>query len=318
MDTTTTSVKANVAIRVTGLPLVSVVLPVYNGQKHLAKTFDHLLAQTFTDFELIFCDNASTDSSYSIAERYAALDPRVRLYRNQQNIGSVGNYRRAYSLCRGKYFRFATANDLAHPELLEKCVAVLESDPTVSLAHGRTQLIDEEGCQLEIFDDRLRLLDAEPDKRFITMFHNLRMANPLGGLIRMESLRKTRFLGKFIASDIVLMGELVLVGKYVEIPEVLFYRRMGDTTSDKSLEELKKFYDPLSHKRIAMIFWRLQWEHMRSVMRSDLSTAQKLRLLLFLTKNLYWDRKRLLGELTSGVRQAFRTSVSDINAKTAV
>ena len=72
-------------------PTVSLGLPVYNGENYLAATLDALLAQTYRDFELIICDNASTDGTEAIGRRYAAADRRVRYHRNAENIGASAN-----------------------------------------------------------------------------------------------------------------------------------------------------------------------------------------------------------------------------------
>ncbi len=90
-------------------PLVSIGIPVYNGGKYLEETLDSILNQTFTDFEVIVSDNASTDNTREIVEAYAAKDPRVRYYRNAENIGAAPNYNRTFELSRGKYFRLARA-----------------------------------------------------------------------------------------------------------------------------------------------------------------------------------------------------------------
>src|SRR2546422_9844275 len=76
-------------------PRVSVGMPVYNGERYLAEAVDSLLAQTYEDFEVIICDNASTDRTGEIARSYAARDTRVRYARNEKNLGAGGNFRRS-------------------------------------------------------------------------------------------------------------------------------------------------------------------------------------------------------------------------------
>lgn len=84
---------------------VSIGLPVYNGEQYLAKALDSLLAQTFTDFEVIISDNASTDRTSEICAAYLERDPRIRYYRNQQNIGAAPNFNRTFELATGMYFK---------------------------------------------------------------------------------------------------------------------------------------------------------------------------------------------------------------------
>src|SRR6185436_17133561 len=96
-------------------PLLSIGLPVYNGQKFITNAVDAILAQTFADLELIICDNCSTDQTEAICRAYAAHDSRVHYYRNEQNIGATNNFNRTFSLATGKYFKWATHDDIIQP-----------------------------------------------------------------------------------------------------------------------------------------------------------------------------------------------------------
>src|SRR5262245_20089689 len=99
-------------------PRVSVGIPVRNGQRFLADALDSLLAQTFTDFEIIVCDNASTDRTEQICRRYLARDPRVRYHRNARDIGPAANHNVGFQMSRGEYFRWHAHDDMVAPEYL--------------------------------------------------------------------------------------------------------------------------------------------------------------------------------------------------------
>src|SRR5246127_6023313 len=120
-------------------PLVSVGLFVYNGERFIEEALQSILKQTFTDFELIISDNASTDRTGEIVKAYAERDNRIRYYRNEKNIGAGWNARRVYELATGKYFKWATADDFLEPDLLRRCVEILESDPGCVAAYTRTR-----------------------------------------------------------------------------------------------------------------------------------------------------------------------------------
>ncbi len=126
-------------------PRVSVGLAVYNGENYLREAIDSILAQTFTDFELILSDNASTDKTQEICLEYAAKDKRIRYYRNDQNIGGIRNQIRTVELSRGEYYKLAAHDDVCAPDFLEKCVEVLDRDPSVVLCYPKTKIIDENG-----------------------------------------------------------------------------------------------------------------------------------------------------------------------------
>src|SRR3982751_485615 len=100
-------------------PKVSIGLPVYNGELHLALALDSILAQTYGDFEIVISDNGSTDGTESICRRYAAADPRIRYERNETNRGAAWNYNHVFELSRGEYFKWMAHDDLIEPNYLE-------------------------------------------------------------------------------------------------------------------------------------------------------------------------------------------------------
>ena len=110
-------------------PLVSIGLPVYNGENYLEETICSILGQTFPALELIICDNASTDSTGLICQKYAQQDPRVRYYRNRTNIGGGANYDLCFEKSQSRYFKWSAHDDLLDREYLSKTIAALEADP---------------------------------------------------------------------------------------------------------------------------------------------------------------------------------------------
>jgi glycosyltransferase involved in cell wall biosynthesis len=120
-------------------PRVSIGLPVYNGENYLAETLDSILAQTFTDFEVIISDNASTDRTETICRQYAAQDRRIRYLRNTSNLGAAKNYNRVFELSQGEYFKWNGHDDPLAPVFLERCVAVLDRHPGVVLCFARNR-----------------------------------------------------------------------------------------------------------------------------------------------------------------------------------
>ena len=104
-------------------PAVSICVPVYNGAPYLAQCLDSIMAQTFTDFELIIVDDCSKDDSVAIANDYASRDPRVRVESNTSNLGLVGNWNRCVELARGEWIKFVFQDDLIAPECVTKMVA---------------------------------------------------------------------------------------------------------------------------------------------------------------------------------------------------
>ena len=99
-------------------PRVSIGMPVYNGEKYLEEAIQSILAQTYSDFELVISDNASTDKTQEICLEYAARDSRVRYHRNEKNLGAAPNYNRTFELSTGQYFKWADYDDLLAEEFL--------------------------------------------------------------------------------------------------------------------------------------------------------------------------------------------------------
>ncbi|MET0618632.1 MAG: glycosyltransferase family A protein, partial [Thermoanaerobaculia bacterium] len=116
---------------------MSIGLPVYNGEDYLEEALDSIAAQTYRDYEVVISDNASTDRTAEICERYAARDSRIRIVRNPSNIGGDRNYYRCFELSRGKYFLGTAHDDRFDPKYLERVLAVLEADPEAVFCHSR-------------------------------------------------------------------------------------------------------------------------------------------------------------------------------------
>ena len=284
-------------------PRVSIGVPVYNGKRYFRETLDSLLAQTFGDFELIICDNASTDGTADIARAYATRDRRVRYVRNDENIGYARNYRRAFALSSGEYFRWAPADDLSGRESLTRCVEVLDREPSVVLTYPKTTLIDDEGGVIREYEDRLHLQSPRPSERFARLLERLGLCNAQYGLIRAAVLRRIPPLGVYLGSDNVLLAELTLYGTFWEIPERLFFRRMHRAASSSMNEaERRVFYDPNDRRRITMEAWRRLWELARAVGRAPLDAAERARLARCLLRQARWSRHTLAQEAWNAVR----------------
>jgi glycosyltransferase involved in cell wall biosynthesis len=108
-------------------PRLSVGLPVYNGQNYLADSLDAILSQSYSDFELVISDNASTDATEEICRDYARRDDRIRYIRQPKNLGMAPNHDVVMRESRGEYFKWASHDDLYGTDLLARCVEALRS-----------------------------------------------------------------------------------------------------------------------------------------------------------------------------------------------
>jgi glycosyltransferase involved in cell wall biosynthesis len=119
----------------TGRPSVSVLTPVYNGEQYLAECIESVLSQTYSDWEYVIVDNASTDRTAEIIARYAAREPRIRVYRNERLVPVVANHNIAVRHVSpdAAWCKFVSADDVLFPECLEKMVALGLDHPGVGL-----------------------------------------------------------------------------------------------------------------------------------------------------------------------------------------
>lgn len=107
-------------------PKVSVIMPAYNAEKYIAEAISSVVLQTFKDWELIVIDDCSSDRTAEVAGSYAAADPRIRIYRNERNIGVAETRNRGFAAARGRWAALLDSDDLWHDDKLEKQLAVAE------------------------------------------------------------------------------------------------------------------------------------------------------------------------------------------------
>lgn len=125
-------------------PVVSVVMPVYNGENYLEETIRSVLEQSFEDFEFILVDDHSTDGSLDILREWAAKDERIVLTRTERNLGISGATNAGFDLVRGRYVAMHDQDDISLPQRFEMQVKALESDPELGILGTSFALVDAE------------------------------------------------------------------------------------------------------------------------------------------------------------------------------
>jgi glycosyltransferase involved in cell wall biosynthesis len=274
-------------------------LAVYNSERYVSRSLDCLLAQSFGDFVLFISDNASTDRTSEICLARAARDPRIRYSRNPSNIGMVGNYNLLFSKCRSKYFRWATADDYWAPDMLEDAVETMEADPSLALCYPRAFIVDEDERPLRPWQDRLHLMQDDGAERFVQVIENIGRVHHHLGLMRADTMRKTRLLGRHVGSDVGFIAEMSLYGKFHQIPKHQMYRRVHEDSSSVHLndhEHMRRRYHAANVRRVPFNRWSLHRVLFGAVFRSPLALRDKVKLLERLGRGVYWDRRPLLQE----------------------
>jgi glycosyltransferase involved in cell wall biosynthesis len=233
----------------TPAPRLSIGVPVYNGGSLLSEMLKSLVTQTFTDFEIVISDNASTDDTSDIARGFADKDGRVRYYRNETNIGAGPNFNRVFELANSPvYFKWAAHDDLYKPTFLERCVEMLDRDAHVVLAYTMVDVIDEtgenllgkhpfywRGCMDTYTDEQgrtgwmmgpLHLAEMpDPARRYSEFLNRMVGCFPVFGVIRAEALRHSNLHRSYSGSDRSLLAQLVLQGSFRQVHERLYINR---------------------------------------------------------------------------------------------
>jgi len=276
-------------------------MPVFNGEAFIAAAIRSVLDQTFGDFELIISDNASDDGTEEICRSFAATDGRIRYVRNDTNIGAAGNYNQLFSMARGRYFRWSNSDDLIAPQLHQLCLKALEENPQAVLAYGKTQIIDSTGNKIQSYEDNLHLPQSSATERFRLFFDQVGLTNVIYGLMRSSSMRKTKAFGDgtLPAADIGFMAEMTLHGPFLEIPQVLFFRRMHESASsaDRHDDERQQYFWRAESTPFRLPILRQWLRYFIAVWSSDNALSEKCRLSMFLSRRLVWQRSDVASEL---------------------
>ena len=293
-------------------PLVSVGLPVYNGAMFLEESLSSLLAQDFGDFELIISDNASTDATESICRAAAARDRRIRYYRCERNQGAAWNYNRVFHLAKGRYFKWAADDDCCHERFLSACVEALDRDPGAVLCYPRTVVVDGQGQAIAVAERELDLNTEDAVVRFSRCLSPMGISrNPIFGLARRAALARTRLIGAYLASDRCLIAELSLLGRFLELPDRLLYRRKHERNVGTQASDMA-FYDPRVRVRVVFPEWRVLKEHLATVARASLPTGMKFRLAGAVLKWALGRRRGLFWQMKSGLAHLGRRALSSV------
>lgn len=221
-------------------PMVSVGMPVYNGERFIREAMESLLTQSFADFELIISDNASTDTTELICRNYAAQDSRIRYVRQQENIGALPNFQFVLNEARGEFFMWAACDDVWDKYWISLlCYKLIESMNCA--VFGRLLQIDENAHPIEhpaIYNN----FDFSGDyvKRRVSFFIEFEgngKANLFYSLFRRTSLSGVD-LTKYDADYIVLFDLLKRV-RFVSVSNVFLSKRIhaasGGTVASKTV-----------------------------------------------------------------------------------
>lgn len=264
-----------------GTPRVTLGVPVYNAERYLAGCLDALLAQDYTDFEIVISDNASTDGTWEICQRYAAADPRIRLYRNKHNLGGHANFARVVELARGELFKWAAYDDVCLPGYVRACVEALDTaGPHTVLTYPQTVLIDEQGETIGPYADRMDLRDQRAWRRVAGVARHISLCHAHFGVFRIDALRRTGLIRPYLSSDYTLVAEVAALGEIHEVHEPLFMRRVHGASTRQakgsSAAAATTWFAPDSGRTAGAPRLRMLGETLRVLVKADGTVTVRL------------------------------------------
>lgn len=207
-------------------PLVSIITPAFNAEKTLREAVQSILNQSFTDFEYIIIDDASTDKTWSLIQELSADDKRIKTFRNERNVGIAGTRNRGLSLSQGKYIAWQDADDISMPQRLEKQINVLMASTGVGIVGGYLEFFNNSGVQ------SIRKYQTDDKDLRRTIFRYSPVAQP-AAMIRRECFD---IVGEYDleyppAEDIEMSFRIGTYFKFANVPEVLLKYRMSESSA---------------------------------------------------------------------------------------
>jgi glycosyltransferase involved in cell wall biosynthesis len=272
-------------------PRLVIALAVYNGEKYLSQAIESILSQTFTDFKLLIGDNASTDATPVICQKYAQQDDRITYYRHPKNVGASINHNFLFQPGDAPYFKWAAHDDVLKPDYLEKCIALLDQNPNLAIAHSLSIEIDQHGKQLKTYDCEPRLNGILPRTRFWNIL-STNYFNEVFGVMRTQLIKNTNLYGSYVGADRNFTAEMILQGDVGYVEEYLFLRRHHpEAFTTELLDDISrlKWFDPEARTPAFLTAYIKFQKYFNSIVQLSLPLSEKIACFKLL---FYWAMQR--------------------------
>jgi glycosyltransferase involved in cell wall biosynthesis len=242
-----------------GGPKVVLGVPIYNPGEPLVEALESLLAQTYRDYAVVVVDDSTTDQPGLIVNRYAEGRNDIVYEHHGERLGMARNWRRAFTLANERFegfelFAWGSDHDVWHPRWLEVLVSALDADPGAVLAYPLSWRIGGGG---EVFRESAQFDTAgidSPRSRLSTVIAGMGAGTMVYGLYRTSALARAGVFLDYLAPDRLLLTELSLYGRFLQVPETLWYRRYRHEVSPERQRRALFAGDP---PRSARLPWRL-------------------------------------------------------------
>ena len=288
-----------------GKRLVSIGIPVYNGERYLRDALDSLLTQEYENIEIIISDNASTDGTAEICREYLSRDKRISYFPNDRKVGQMANFRLALDKARGGYFMWAAVDDRWLPGFVSALAAELDSHSEIGVVMCAIDRIQEDG----VLVDHIRYTDMASAKRMKFLTQAMALAAGKPHHLYFYGLFRTNFIkSAFERFPMVVMGdrlfvcELALATDFGYVDQVLHIRTVHDRpmTERYAREEIGRLWmDRLAYLKLVaavgpylmrsrVIPWRRKWLIPVVVMRFAWSHRKRIRRAIWAQISSFW------------------------------
>lgn len=287
---------------------ITIGLPVYNGSAFVGEALAALLRETHTDLSIIVSDNASTDETVAICNEFR--DSRISIVESPSNQGATSNFNKVARLASSELFVWATADDLFHPDYLQRCHAVLAADPALVGCGAWVEFIDATGKSEGLFTADAAVASATLRRRLRSYLHRPNQYL-IFSVFRRPELLRTGLMRDTWGPDVLLLWELLLRHRIHVIPEPLVkYRRYRQKSIAEQMAELRGKRHPRQVRLPSVRMWLQLWQIASTTVKAwERMTAYQELLIALPTEYLFSDVRRALnrGAPTSGshMRTAF-------------
>jgi glycosyltransferase involved in cell wall biosynthesis len=245
-------------------PLVTVGIPVFNGEKFMKRRLDSILNQTYQNFQILISDNRSSDLTSKICGDYQKKENKIKYYRQQKNLGFVKNFNYLIKNTQTKYFVMAAVDDLWEPTFLEENIKILESNEKIVGSIGEVKYfgnISNKNNSPKIVEKLKKIIrkqdvnTLEKHVRSVSGEYNQKVDNYLRfnqgsfvhGLYRTKELQKNIILGPLMSWDLAFILNILKFGDLHVIDQVLLHKFTGGLSSGGIINIYKRheipFYD---------------------------------------------------------------------------
>jgi glycosyltransferase involved in cell wall biosynthesis len=271
-------------------PMVTVLMPVYNGEKHLREALESILNQTYTDFEFLIIDDGSTDRSVEIVDSYN--DPRIRLVKNGTNLKLITTLNWGLNIARGKYIARMDCDDISLPERLAKQVDFLEENPQIGLCGTWAKTIG-------VHEGTIYRYPTDPEVLKCRLLFHCSLLHP-SIMMRKDIviLNQLQYSKEYLhAEDYGFFVAMSRITKLANLPEVLLlYRFSATQVSSKYFQEQKETNFKIQVEQLVDMGMKLSAEELRlhRIITSELDPSLKKEAYEWLAKILKANNGRKL------------------------